>query len=224
MNYIPIKKETRIVDNVEQVVYLIPALTISTQNGNAKKVPHPIGKDCIIVYSEQEAQKLIERAGYDYNLPSKKIPTKTTYAGDYSSLIFDSLTELATDMLPNVAASAITALGEIGNVKSIDLYINKSGEENELIRMAAIEALGKMGDYALNPLIKALSDKNWIRRNSAITALGYIAKCPQVEIEKVILPIVDNLKDPNSIVRANAAQTMGIIYKILKERNTQPLK
>ena len=224
MNYIPIKKETRIVDGVEQIVYLIPALTIGTQNGNSKKVPHPIGKDCIVVYSEQEAQDLIERAGYDYNLPSKKIPVKAAYTGDYSSLIFDSLTELAKDMLPNVAASAITALGEIGNVKSLDLFIDKSGEENELIRAAAVEAIGKLGHCALKSLIQTLSDKNWVRRNSAIIALGNIAKCPQTDIEKAILPLADCLKDNNSIVRATAAQTMGIIYKILKERNTQPLK
>ena len=101
---------------------------------------------------------------------------------------------------------------------SLDLFIEKMGEDNDTIRTSAIEAITKFGGIALPKLMQALQDSNWVKRNSAIISIGNISNSNPKEVAKTIVLLLDCLKDSNSIIRATAAQTLGKIYKVLKEK------
>ena len=132
MNLIPIRKDKRIVDGIEQEIFVIPAMTIGASGNTTKKVPHPLGGDFIAFNTIEEAQAVVARSGYDYVLPNTaKSQIRTTYTGDYTTAIYEALTKLVKDNSPSVSAAAISTLGEIGNTKSLELYLEKIGEDND---------------------------------------------------------------------------------------------
>ena len=78
--------------------------------------------------------------------------------------------------------------------------------KDEGVRQAAAEVLGKIGDpRAVEPLIAALKDAEWIVREAAAKALGKIGDTRAVE------PLIAALKDQNSWARAAAAESLGKI-------------
>ncbi|MCP4343960.1 MAG: hypothetical protein GY795_00355 [Desulfobacterales bacterium] len=71
-------------------------------------------------------------------------------------------------------------------------------------RKAAVEALGKTDDpYAVQPLIRALKDKNSYVRRSAVEELGKTGDPCAVQ------PLIRALKDKDSYVRRSAAEELG---------------
>jgi len=209
MNYIPIKKENE--------TYLVPGISLKHNTGVTRKVPHPQGQECIVFETLEEAKAAIERAGFLYILPSGvKATVKEHFTQDYDKLIFDSLTALTSDTNNNVVAASIEALGEIQNKESIDLFLEKIGEDNEAIRSNATEALTKYGSAALEKLLTALHDGNWVKRNSAIICLERLADVSSVDLRTAVLPLIEKLHDTNNIVKSTAARALGKIYKNLK--------
>ncbi|MER3501614.1 MAG: PBS lyase [Candidatus Fervidibacterota bacterium] len=71
-------------------------------------------------------------------------------------------------------------------------------------RKIAIEALVKIGEPAVEPLIEALRDRDWEVRWAAAYALGKIGK-PAVE------PLIEALRDRDGKVRRAAADALGAI-------------
>ena len=223
-NTIHIGKKTQIINGREVEVYIVPALSFQRKdNPNPKKIPHPLGKDFLIFESVEEAQQAIEHSGFTCAVPhSNKRPVeKQTYHTSYDDLILDSLAKLAQDISPNVAASAIFALGEIAHPQTIDLLIQKMGEDNEIIRTNATDAVAKCGMAAFDKLLQALNDENWVKRNSAVICLGKLSDNPEIDIQKTIIPLSKRLDDKNSIVKSSAALTLGKIYKNLKEQQNR---
>lgn len=217
MNYIPIKKDKIMQDGKEVEVFIIPAMSIGQTGKNVKKVPHPMGTETIIAKSLQEAHEIIELAGFSYiEQKMQKNNEVPVFTSNYKEMIYDTLIKLTKNETSSVVAAALKSLGEIKSTKSIDLFIDKMGEDNELIRTASIEGMQKFGTQAYPYLVEALSDKNWVRRNSALICIGYIAEIEEKDIEKVIVPVMNTANDANTIVRTTAAKILGIIYKRMK--------
>lgn len=71
----------------------------------------------------------------------------------------------------NARTLAATALGEIGSVDALDELTTALADESMWVRLAATEALGKLGESAINALAIALEDEDSDVRQAARTAL-----------------------------------------------------
>ena len=79
-------------------------------------------------------------------------------------------------------------------------------QQSSDVRRAAAEALGTIGDgRAVEPLIRALNDSDWLVRRKAAEALGTIGDGRAVE------PLIRALNDADSDVRVSAAGALGTI-------------
>ena len=222
MNFIPIKKETKSRNGIVKEYYIIPAMSINQLNGSVKKVPHPHGSEFIMFDTFAEAQEVVARSGYTYVSSfddSKNILKDNVSNSSYCDLLYFELINLINDKSSNVVAAALHSLGEIRNSQSIPYLIEKIGEDNEQIRLSAMEALVKHGSSCIEPLIQALQDENWVKKNSAVICLGNLANAKYHELEFAVIPLVDLLKEQNNIVRASVAHTLGKIYTVLKQAN-----
>ena len=97
------------------------------------------------------------------------------------------------------ADEAVSALIESVSVSSSDY----------LLRQAAVEALGRIGDSrALEPLLEVLQDREWKARWSAIYALGRIG-------DEQALPFLHRclLEEEDTILRKSAAVTLGQLHR-----------
>jgi len=107
-------------------------------------------------------------------------------------------------------ASAVEALGRIGDPRAVGPLIVALKDEDESVRKAAAEALGHIRDSrAIEPLIAALKDSNM--RKAAVEALVNIG-APAVE------PLIAALKERG--LRWSAAEALG---KIGDARAVEPL-
>jgi hypothetical protein len=113
-----------------------------------------------------------------------------------------------------VRVAAITSLGRSGDPGAVAPLIGLLGDGNRGIREAAVRALGALGGVAVEPLVRALTDRDWhIRMGSAI-ALRIIGDARAVE------PLIQVLTDGNRFVRREAAKSLG---RIGDRRATGPL-
>ena len=94
--------------------------------------------------------------------------------------------------------------------KDLDKLIEELKSDDREVHKVAYEALGEIGESAVEPLIKALGDGN----TSAVRALGEIGDARAVE------PLIGVLRDENWWVRSCAAEALG---KIGDTRAVEPL-
>jgi HEAT repeat protein len=108
---------------------------------------------------------------------------------------------LASDQPKVVRIEAATALGKIGRKACVDSLIGMMRETDRDIRIAAVDALGKIKDKrAARPIIDVLNDKNV--RLTGIWALGNIG-------DPIVIPVLtDLLNDEDKFVRHNAARSL----------------
>ena len=98
---------------------------------------------------------------------------------------------------------------------AVELLIKALGNEDEQVRYGAAESLGKSGDNAIEPLIKALEeDEEEYVRYGAADALGNIGDKRAVE------PLIKALEDKHWWTRKHAAEALG---KIGDKRAVEPL-
>ena len=90
----------------------------------------------------------------------------------------------------DVCVAAVEKLGAIGDARAVEPLVELLWNEDEFVREVTAEALGKIGESALESLIKALKDKNnpypevhssWPVREAAAIALGEIGDVRAVE-------------------------------------------
>lgn len=87
--------------------------------------------------------------------------------------------------------------------KDVHGLIRAIGDAERDIRLAAIEALGKIGDLrAVEPLIAALQDSSWGVRQHAAAALGMIGDT------RAVKPLTAAFKDSKKVVRKAAAEAL----------------
>lgn len=106
-------------------------------------------------------------------------------------------------------------LGEIGDEEAVQELIATMGDENSGVRSKSMLALVEIGEYSVDPLIKALSNENWQIRRQAADALGVIGT------KKAVNPLIETLRDENLWVKKSAAESLG---NIGDKRATKPLK
>jgi cyclophilin family peptidyl-prolyl cis-trans isomerase/HEAT repeat protein len=147
-----------------------------------------------------------------------------------------ALLPLLADTSPEVRQEAVFALGQIGHRSARDALLPLAAATDPELRGLAIEALGKLGDKAATPVVvRALDDPLPAVRGAAAVALWRLADStavpalvahdddadPQVRwrifwaMEKVPAPDAIDLRaalhldDPEPLVRAHAARTIG---------------
>lgn len=103
---------------------------------------------------------------------------------------------------------AVHYLGNIADKKSVHALIKAfKGDSEVLVRMAAGESLGKIGDMeAVEPLTAALKEDKWVIRRSAVSALG---RFRNTEVNDTLISVLK--EDGNPFVRAEAAKSLGMI-------------
>lgn len=221
MQYISIKKE---VNNVSgNAVFLVPALNLKNSKGTTtQKIAHPLGDDYLEFENLEDAVRSIELSGFKYILPdgTKQIireekPVKTDK--NYDELVYDALINQTKDLNSSVVAAALTALGELNDVKLMDLFLEKMGEDNESVRTSAINAILRYGAASVQKLLTALKDENWVRRNSAIIAIQRLIDSESVNPEKLFTHLIRMTNDKNTIVKTSAILTLGKAYKFYKK-------
>jgi HEAT repeat protein len=89
------------------------------------------------------------------------------------------------------------------DVKGLIMAVN---DEERAVRLAAIEALGEIGDLrAVEPLITALQDGSWGVRSYAAAALGAIGDA------RAVKPLSALIRDSKKVVRKAAAEALAKI-------------
>jgi len=138
----------------------------------------------------------------------------------------EPLIEALEDEYWNVKASAASALGNLGDVRAVRPLIKALGEdEYAFARLAAASALSKLGekkwlnivkgeneDYerlgnsgdkrAVEPLIEALSDKDFNVRRNAASALGNLGD------KRAIEPLIKAYEDNDENVKKAIIKTL----------------
>ena len=222
MQYVTIKKEVKKENG--KVVYLVPALTLKNSQGDTKqKIAHPLGNDYFEFESVEEAIKSIELSGFKYILPdgTKPLDFKENISKEsltFEEMVYNALIEKTKDINSSVVSAAISALGELSDIKLLDLFIDKMGEDNEAIRTSSINAILPFGNSSVKKLLQALKDENWVRRNSALITIQRMIDSESVNVERLFEPLIEMLKDGNTIVKTSAIITLGKAYKFYKKQ------
>jgi HEAT repeat protein len=115
-----------------------------------------------------------------------------------------------TQESPHIRQAAATALGLIGDPQAIgpliDAFRVESGDTEDITAwLDAAEALARIGEPAVGPLITALADENWIVRASSAEALG------QLGDPRAVMPLIAALSDTELQVRIDATVALGKI-------------
>ena len=122
-----------------------------------------------------------------------------------------------------VRMGAAYALGKIKDSRAVESLISALKDSEWRVREKAAKALGEIKDSrAVEPLISALKDESWWVRKAAAIALREInPKWMETEEAKRKVPeFISALKDKDSDVRWEAAETLG---KIKDPRAVEPL-
>jgi HEAT repeat protein len=102
--------------------------------------------------------------------------------------------------------AVVEALGEMRDVRAVEVLVAALKNEAAPMREAAAEALGKIGDVrAVKPLIAALGDEDRCVRKAAAMALGMIGDA------RAVTPLISALSDEDHSIRGAAAIALGQI-------------
>ncbi len=100
-------------------------------------------------------------------------------------------------------------LGKLGDVRAVEpLFI---ALHSDGVWWWAAEALGMLGESAVEPLIAALKDSGWRMREKAAYALGRLVVQPEdaALCARAVEALIAALKDSDKDVRENAAEALG---------------
>jgi vesicle coat complex subunit len=104
----------------------------------------------------------------------------------------------------------INKLKENGDIEGLIRAFDISFSMNQSVSEKASDALVKIGEPAVEPLIKALKDKDLFVQHNAALTLGLIA-LKGIKDVRAIEPLIQALKDKTFIVRESAATALGAI-------------
>jgi HEAT repeat protein len=109
---------------------------------------------------------------------------------------------------PHARQEAAKALARIGDQRAIGPLINsfrvESGDTEDITAwLDAAEALTRIGEPALGPLVAALADEHWLVRASSAIALGQLGDL------RAVVPLVATLSDTELQVRLDATEALS---------------
>lgn len=223
MQYVAIKKELK--DG--KTVYIVNAIPLKNKsNSTVQKIPHPLGTDMIEYSSLEQAQEAVTRAGFACILPDGKkefqVPKnknkKVIDSNNYEAEIMEMLQTKINSSNPNICQAAVMAIAQFPGEQTFDILFEKLGEDNDLIRKNAIEAICEYGNILQDRIVKALEHENWVTRNSALICIKQLAQSEAVYCEKFISPLINTCNDSNPIVQSCALQTLALVYKTYKKQ------
>jgi HEAT repeat protein len=114
----------------------------------------------------------------------------------------------------NLQTKAINALVKIGK-RAVKPLANKLDTQNNSLKIAVIETLGKIGDpVVVSSLIELLKDKDSSIRSKSAEALG------EIRDKRAVEPLIAIIKDEDSWVRMAVAEALG---KIGDKKAVDPL-
>jgi len=129
-----------------------------------------------------------------------------------------------------ITMAVTEVLGKIGDVRAIEPLISVLNDSDRSIRQSAVEALGRLGEPAIESLLEALQSDEPEMRFTATRALGQIWQVPELvhlgsndwgmrseagwalgnQVDKrVVEPLIAALKDDRSLVRRAATKSLG---------------
>ena len=218
MKYVQIKEIT---SQEGETLYKVNAIMLESSNGEKKKkIPHPLGTETMIFKSLEKAKEAVILAGFEFVLPdgTLKQDEEEYKILPYDKKIFDALMNQSEDSNPNIVAAAVSSLSEINHPDCLKLFIEKLGEDNDVIRQNSIEAVLKYGNRAIPQVLEAIKSDNWVQRNSAIICLQHFCEDKETDISKIIDALLDRLKDNNPIVKCSVIKALGVAYKNYRKR------
>jgi len=127
---------------------------------------------------------------------------------------FEALFQLLKVEGQIVRKYAVRALGQLDDLRVVDLLVQLLRDENYEVRNEVLKAFEKLGKPAIIPLVRLLKDKDWIQRLSAARLLGQLGDSRAVE------PLIQTLKDKESDVRSAATIALG---RLGDSRAVEPL-
>ena len=204
-----------------ETLFKVNAILLQSKDGDKqKKIPHPFGTETMIFKTLDKAKEAVILSGFDYVLPDGSTENeKNEYKTDpFDKKIFDTIMIQTKDSNPNIVAAAINALSEINHPDCLDLYIEKLGEENDVIRQNSIDAILNYGTKSIPKVIQALNDENWVRRNSAIICLQQFCTRKDIDTALIIEKLLESIKDNNPIVKCSVIKALGLAYKNYKTK------
>ena len=204
-----------------ETLFKVNAILLQSKNGEQqKKIPHPFGTETMIFKSLDKAKEAVILSGFKYVLPDGSTQEEATEykIEPYDKKIFDTIIKQTKDTNPNIVAAAISALSEINHPDSINLYIEKLGEENDIIRQNSIEAVLKYGTKAIPKVVDTLKDENWVRRNSAVLCLQQFCTKKDIDTTLIIEKLLESINDTNPIVKCSVIKALGLAYKNYKSQ------
>lgn len=204
-----------------ETLFKVNAILLQSMNGEQqKKIPHPFGTETMLFKTLEKAKEAVALSGFDYVLPDGSTQEeKNEYKIEpYDKKIFDTIMQQTKASNPNIVAAAISALSEINHPDCINIYIEKLGEENDIIRQNSIEAIIKYGTKAMPEVLNALKDENWVRRNSAVLCLQQFCTRKDIDTNLIIENLLEAIKDNNPIVKCSVIKALGLAYKNYKSQ------
>ena len=101
--------------------------------------------------------------------------------GDQKDRVLNALIQALNDPDQGVRAYALASLVWYPDQKAVEpilqaLFNNEEGRHHEFLESKAVEALRQIGEPAVEPLTRALNDKDEEKRRKAESALGYIER------------------------------------------------
>jgi HEAT repeat protein len=172
------------------------------------------------------------------------------YRKDYwnENVTFDKSLREDVMRVAAVRVSAARALGEIGDPRAVDPLIQAFDDKVMEVRDAAVDALGKIGKPAVQPLGAVLQANDWHINRSAAKALGRIGDTLSVDYliaalgdeklkfmvrddvitalgltgdTRAVEPLIHRLKEEGQSVSANVVRVLGDFHDL---RAIEPLK
>jgi len=118
-----------------------------------------------------------------------------------------ALQEALASREAGLRVNAATALGKLGDPRSVDVLARALFDPNALVRQAASRALGRIGDEnAARALLAGLRDPNLMVRAQVVRALGETRQSLAISaLEPILLAKSD---EPNAPLRAEAAKAL----------------
>jgi len=116
-----------------------------------------------------------------------------------------------------VRSEAAEALGEIGDPRAVEPLIKSLSDKDPFVRSTSADALAKIGEQSLEPLILSLwendvnifkyitealdrIDSSWPAREETRKYLGYFSKALQSgssHVKLYIINVLENIQDPS---------------------------
>jgi len=117
-----------------------------------------------------------------------------------------------------IRGEAALALGEIGDARAVGPLTQALKDKNDFFVADVEEALVKIGEPAVEPLIQALKDEDSGVRWAAAATLG------EIKDERAVAPLIQALKDGGRGVRWQAAMALVEMGEPAVEPLIQALK